>query len=56
CGMYPDLSFGEKSVGKAIVFGSTASDMGYGYESMTVAGENDCKCGSNCTCDPCNCK
>ncbi|GLJ25562.1 hypothetical protein SUGI_0489550 [Cryptomeria japonica] len=56
CSMYPDLTGGEKSVAKSTVLGLTASDMGYVDEGVTVAGENGCKCGSNCTCDPCNCK
>ncbi|GLJ25563.1 hypothetical protein SUGI_0489560 [Cryptomeria japonica] len=56
CGMYPDLTGAEKSVAQSIVLGLTASDMGHVDEGVTVAGENGCKCGSNCTCDPCNCK
>eukprot|EP01018_Ginkgo_biloba_P033028 Gb_05948 [translate_table: standard] len=61
CNMFPDLTFGEKTV-EAPLFAATASDMGY-FEEMSVAGESGCakagggcKCGDNCTCDPCNCK
>ncbi|GLJ25564.1 hypothetical protein SUGI_0489570 [Cryptomeria japonica] len=53
CGMYPDI---ERSVSKEIGLGSSASDMGYVDGSVTVAGENGCKCGGSCTCDPCTCK
>nr|AAX92705.1 metallothionein-like protein class II [Picea abies] len=55
-----DLSFSEKTV-EAPLFAATASDMGHFDGSSTVAGESGCcsegcKCGANCTCDPCNCK
>eukprot|EP01018_Ginkgo_biloba_P016351 Gb_05786 [translate_table: standard] len=48
CSMYPDLSYGEKSV-ESPILSASASDMGYLDEEVTVAGENGCKCGSNCT-------
>ncbi|XP_011094858.1 metallothionein-like protein type 2 [Sesamum indicum] len=59
CKMYPDLSYSE-AAGAAnvrLVLG-VAPQKTYFEESETVMGaaENGCKCGGNCTCDPCNCK
>ncbi|TJX38256.1 hypothetical protein E8P77_33390 [Soehngenia saccharolytica] len=47
-------AFPEKVV-EAPLLAATASDMEF-YEEVSVAGENGCKCGDSCTCDPCNCK
>lgn len=57
--MYPDMSFAEKTTSETVVLGFAAEKASYeGYgETMVVVGENGgCKCGANCTCDPCNCK
>ncbi|KAL3826002.1 hypothetical protein ACJIZ3_022031 [Penstemon smallii] len=56
CKMYPDLSYSEASftTSETIVLG-VAPKISYFEGSETVA-ENGCKCGANCTCDPCNCK
>ncbi|MBL2539370.1 hypothetical protein ELJ45_29745 [Klebsiella pneumoniae] len=55
CGMYPDL--GETTSTQTIVAGVATVKMTYGESEMGVAYENGgCKCGSSCTCDPCNCK
>ncbi|KAI9116210.1 hypothetical protein K1719_013140 [Acacia pycnantha] len=59
CGskMYPDLSYaGEMISRESLVLGVAPMKM-EGAEMGVAATENEgCKCGSNCTCDPCNCK
>ncbi|ERN07845.1 metallothionein-like protein type 2 isoform X2 [Amborella trichopoda] len=56
CNMYPDLHvYGERTVEARIVEASSEMGSLEVYE-MNGAAENGCKCGSNCTCDPCNCK
>ncbi|XP_010252122.1 PREDICTED: metallothionein-like protein 2 [Nelumbo nucifera] len=58
CKKYLDMSFaGEKTTTETIVVGvapqktySEASEMNFGAEN------EGCGCGSNCSCDPCNCK
>ncbi|KAJ8531182.1 hypothetical protein K7X08_026616 [Anisodus acutangulus] len=53
CGMYPDL---EKSTTFTIIEGvAPMTNYGRVEESAAAEGGNGCKCGSNCTCDPCNC-
>ncbi|CAN4100967.1 unnamed protein product [Withania somnifera] len=50
--MYPDL---ESTTTFTIIEG-VAPMMNYGkVEEKATEGGNGCKCGSNCTCDPCNC-
>ncbi|KAK4352618.1 hypothetical protein RND71_028136 [Anisodus tanguticus] len=53
CGMYPDV---EKSTTFSVVQG-VAPMNNYGRVDEKAAGEggNGCKCGSSCSCDPCNC-
>ena len=54
--MYPDL--GETTTTAETVIMGVAPQKGYFSEGSEtgVATENGCKCGANCTCDPCNCK
>ncbi|KAL6907961.1 hypothetical protein ACP4OV_002131 [Aristida adscensionis] len=58
CGKkYPDLE--EKSSGGAqatVVLGVAPEKKGH-FEEAAEAGETShgCKCGSNCSCDPCKC-
>ncbi|MFX9847931.1 hypothetical protein ABTP16_18955, partial [Acinetobacter baumannii] len=56
CGMYPDLSYSEVSstASETLVLGF-ASQKTF-FEASEGAAENGCKCGANCTCDPCRCK
>ncbi|BAT97210.1 hypothetical protein VIGAN_09059200 [Vigna angularis var. angularis] len=57
CKMYPDLSYAEKSTTEILVLGVAPVKAHIDGAEMGVAAENSgCKCGSNCTCDPCNCK
>ncbi|XP_054784182.1 metallothionein-like protein 2 [Prosopis cineraria] len=59
CGskMYPDLSYAEKTSRETLVLGVAPMKAEFEGAEMGVAAENEgCKCGSNCTCDPCNCK
>ncbi|ONK61942.1 uncharacterized protein A4U43_C08F35150 [Asparagus officinalis] len=55
CNMYAD--FGEGRSAAVTVVTGVAPQKG-GFEGVEAAegAENGCKCGSNCTCDPCNCK
>ena len=41
---------------ETLVMGVATAKPQYEGTESGVAGENGCKCGSNCTCDPCNCK
>ena len=58
CGMYPDLGFSEAAAAttQTIIAGVAPAKMHYEGSEMSFGAENGCKCGSNCTCDPCNCK
>ncbi|KAH0693735.1 hypothetical protein KY285_020832 [Solanum tuberosum] len=49
--MYPDM---EKSTTFTIIQG-VAPINNYEMVEERAEGGNGCKCGSNCTCDPCNC-
>ncbi|KAG0487803.1 hypothetical protein HPP92_006614 [Vanilla planifolia] len=55
CNMYPDFDEGIVTITHAMVLGVAPHK---GHSEAAIAGaENDgCKCGDNCTCDPCNCK
>ncbi|KAJ6984400.1 hypothetical protein NC653_022612 [Populus alba x Populus x berolinensis] len=54
--MYPDLSFSETTTSQTIIAGVAPVRMFYESSEMSFGAENGCKCGSNCTCDPCSCK
>ncbi|XP_008784572.1 metallothionein-like protein type 2 [Phoenix dactylifera] len=56
CKMYPDMAEQESTTTQTMIMG-VAPQKGHleGVE-MATGSENGCKCGSNCTCDPCNCK
>ncbi|XP_062171081.1 uncharacterized protein LOC133876856 [Alnus glutinosa] len=58
CGKkYPDLGFSENSSTVTIVAGVAPVKMYYEGSEMSFGAESGgCKCGSNCSCDPCNCK
>ncbi|XP_059448296.1 metallothionein-like protein type 2 [Corylus avellana] len=57
CGMCPDLSYSEKATTETIIAGVAPVKICYeGSSEMSFGAENGCKCGSNCSCDPCNCK
>ncbi|KAF5446946.1 hypothetical protein F2P56_032539 [Juglans regia] len=56
-GMYPDLGYSEKATPETIISGvAPAKKIFYEGSETSFGAENGCKCGSNCTCDPCNCK
>ncbi|KAJ8558486.1 hypothetical protein K7X08_034015 [Anisodus acutangulus] len=55
CGMYPDL---EKSTTLIIIEGVAPMKnkaMAEGSSEKATEGGHGCKCGSSCSCDPCNC-
>ena len=58
--MYPDLGEESFATGQTVVLG-VAPQKGFdavaGFEAAgTENGGCNCKCGDNCTCNPCNCK
>ncbi|CBI30557.3 hypothetical protein AAG906_036255 [Vitis piasezkii] len=57
CKMYPDLSFSEgATTTETIIAGVAPVKTHFEGSEMGVGAENGCKCGSNCSCDPCTCK
>ncbi|PIA39111.1 hypothetical protein AQUCO_02700353v1 [Aquilegia coerulea] len=58
CKRNSDLSYlGEKTSGETMVFGLAPEKAYFEGSEMGVGAENDgCKCGPNCTCNPCTCK
>nr|ABL10085.1 metallothionein type 2 [Limonium bicolor] len=59
CKMYADLSYTEAAASTTVsLISGVAPQRSYHDGSeMGVAAENDgCKCGDNCTCNPCTCK
>ncbi|KAK6146920.1 hypothetical protein DH2020_017832 [Rehmannia glutinosa] len=62
CKMYPGLSYSEAAAGatETVVLGVAPQRIlcrnFEGSEMFVAESGNGCKCGANCTCDPCNCK
>ena len=55
--MYPDLSYTESTTTETLVMGVAPVKAQFESAEMGVPAENDgCKCGANCTCNPCTCK
>ncbi|KAJ7947646.1 Metallothionein-like protein [Quillaja saponaria] len=54
--MYPSLDYSEKTTTETIIAGVAPVKMFYESSEMSFGAENNCKCGSNCSCDPCGCK
>ncbi|PNX61421.1 metallothionein-like protein type 2, partial [Trifolium pratense] len=55
CKMYPDMSYTESSTTETLVMGVGSAKTQ--FEGAEMGAENDgCKCGANCTCNPCTCK
>ncbi|XP_059667818.1 metallothionein-like protein type 2 [Cornus florida] len=52
CKMYPE----EKSTtAQTLVMGLAPQKEYFEGSEMAVEDDNGCKCGANCTCDPCKC-
>nr|AAL16908.1 metallothionein-like protein type 2 [Narcissus pseudonarcissus] len=56
CKMYADLAEDRSTATMTLVLGVAPQKGGIEGFEMAEGAENGCKCGSNCTCDPCNCK
>ncbi|KAI3752947.1 hypothetical protein L2E82_24990 [Cichorium intybus] len=58
CKMNPDISNSETTTTHTTIAGVAPTKSCHGGSEMGAAmSENDgCKCGSNCTCNPCTCK
>ncbi|GLT38920.1 hypothetical protein SLA2020_131360 [Shorea laevis] len=55
CKMFPDVA--ENTTRETLVLGvATTGKVNFEGSEMGFGAENGCKCGANCTCDPCNCK
>ncbi|KAL3753797.1 metallothionein-like protein type 2 [Eucalyptus grandis] len=58
CKMHADLTYNAESITAAetLVMGVAPAKSYFEGAEMEAGAENGCKCGSNCTCDPCSCK
>ncbi|KAE8687023.1 Metallothionein-like protein type 2 [Hibiscus syriacus] len=58
CKMYPDMNVAEMTTTETLVLGVAPQKAHLEGAEMEFGVENDgkCKCGDNCTCNPCNCK
>ncbi|CAN0854156.1 Metallothionein-like protein type 2 [Linum grandiflorum] len=52
--MYPDLAEASTTSTQTMIVG-VAPVAGFEMPEMSFGAENDCKCGSNCTCTNCGC-
>ncbi|BFG34146.1 hypothetical protein CerSpe_204200 [Prunus speciosa] len=56
CGKkYPDLEYSETTSTQTIIAGVAPVKMYYEGSEMSYGAENDCKCGSSCSCSSCSC-
>ncbi|KAL4354451.1 hypothetical protein GQ457_06G007470 [Hibiscus cannabinus] len=58
CKMYPDMNTAEITTTETLGLGVAPQKAHFEGAEMEFGAENDCKCkcGGNCTCNPCNCK
>ncbi|KAL8509044.1 hypothetical protein ACS0TY_016295 [Phlomoides rotata] len=58
CKMYPDLSYSEAAATttETLVLGVAPQKTFFEGAEAAEGAENGCKCGANCTCNPCTCK
>ncbi|KAE8692454.1 Metallothionein-like protein type 2 [Hibiscus syriacus] len=58
CKMYPDMSAAEMTTTETLVLGVPPQKAHFEGAEMESGAESGgkCKCGDNCTCNPCNCK
>nr|ACG28134.1 metallothionein-like protein type 2 [Zea mays] len=56
CKMYPDMAeqVNTTTTTQTLIMGVAPSKGG--FEAAAGAENGGCKCGANCTCDPCTCK
>ena len=50
------MSYSEKTTTETLIVGLAPKKTFFEGTEMGEAAENGCKCGANCTCDPCTCK
>ncbi|CAB4314918.1 unnamed protein product [Prunus armeniaca] len=55
CGMYPDVSMEQSTTTETLIMGVAPQTSHFEASEMGVVAENGCKCGDNCTCNPCKC-
>ncbi|XWS52985.1 hypothetical protein CRYUN_Cryun11dG0119100 [Craigia yunnanensis] len=57
CSRNLNLGYSEKTTTETIISGFDTVKMNFERSRMSFGAEkeNGCKCGSSCTCDPCNC-
>ncbi|KAI0519163.1 hypothetical protein KFK09_006604 [Dendrobium nobile] len=56
CNMYPGLAEEKITTTQTVILGLVPTKGKLEGFEMAEGSEHGCKCGSNCTCDPCNCK
>ncbi|CAA7406326.1 unnamed protein product [Spirodela intermedia] len=56
CKMFPDLDDERMTTTGTLVLGVGTEKASFQGFEMAAGSEGGCKCGSNCTCDPCTCK
>lgn len=57
CKMYPEMMAEEATSSQTLVMGVAPPATKSGFEAAAAGAENGgCKCGDNCTCNPCTCK
>ncbi|GMP85461.1 hypothetical protein CsSME_00038606 [Camellia sinensis var. sinensis] len=56
CNMYPDMSYSETTTTETLIAGVAPQNTHFEGSETGVGAENGCKCGANCSCDPCTCK
>ncbi|PKA63151.1 Metallothionein-like protein 4A [Apostasia shenzhenica] len=56
CNMYPGLAEEKITTTTTMILGVAPTKGGFEGFEMAEGSENGCKCGDNCTCDPCTCK
>uniref|UniRef100_A0A453DZ49 Metallothionein-like protein n=1 Tax=Aegilops tauschii subsp. strangulata TaxID=200361 RepID=A0A453DZ49_AEGTS len=58
CKMYPEMDEGVNTTSQTLIMGVAPSKGTPSFEAAAETGAENggCKCGPNCTCNPCTCK